>query len=449
MDGPEDFGGHGLGKDLAARILEFLSLDASFSVTVGITSGISQAGLILFGTDEQKRKYLPDLASGTKIGAFALSEPNSGTDALGMSARAVRQGDAFTLDGTKMWISNAEWASTFTVVAKVDDGYGAFIVERDFPGVTVGREEHKMGLKGSSTARLQLDHVKIEPENVLHELGKGHQVAFNSLNLGRFKLCAMSLGVAREALTQAIAYAQDRRQFGQPISEFGLIQKKFADMAARFFAAESMTYRLGHLIDEAFDAWGGTADGNRRAAEEFAAEASICKVACTEAQGFVVDEAMQVHGGYGFTEEFPIARLYRDCRVSRIYEGTNEINRVAIAHRLNRHGHDGRGNLVSANDSFISELTGKAFAMGFENQVHEGALADLAILLYGEQSVRARARQVGGVAQLLADHWLNWANHRAAQAYSARSGESVSVPEPTPLDLPAIAASVYKKGGPI
>jgi alkylation response protein AidB-like acyl-CoA dehydrogenase len=450
IDAPEAYGGLGLGKNLAARILEFLSLNGSFSVTVGITSGISQVGLSLFGTDEQKAKYLPRITSGEWIGAYALSEPNSGSDALSASTRADRRGDKWVLNGTKMWISNAKWADMFLVMAKVDgERFSAFLVEKDFPGVSVSREEHKMGLKGSSTARLLLEDAELPLENLLHEEGLGHQVAFNALNLGRFKLASMSIGPARHSIGLAAAYALDRKQFGQPVANFGLVQKKFAMMAAWYYAAESMIYRTGALIDEAFHTWGGTVDGNRRAAEEFSVECSACKVFATEAESFIIDEALQCYGGYGFTEEFPIARHYRDARVSRIYEGTNEINRVFMADRLRRRAKEGRASIESVGDSFISELAGKAMAAAPDNQVQQGALSDLVMLAYAEQSARLRAKQTGGINETLYACFLPWANARAAEAYQTIAGEPVFLPATGAVAWEEIAQAVYDRKGPL
>ncbi|AIE86946.1 acyl-CoA dehydrogenase family protein [Fimbriimonas ginsengisoli] len=449
VDSPDEFGGLGLGKNLAARILEFMSLNGSFSVTYGITSGISQVGLSLFGTDEQKAKYLPRLTSGEWIGAYALSEPNSGSDALSATTRADLRDGKYVLNGTKMWISNAKWADLFLVLAKIDgDKFSAFLVEKDFPGVSVSREEHKMGLKGSSTARLVLENAEVPQENLLHQVGQGHHVAFNALNIGRFKLASMSIGPARDAMGLAAAYALDRKQFGQSISTFGLIQKKFAMMAAWFYAAESMIYRTGALIDSAFDEYGGTVDGNRKAAEEYAIECSACKVFATEAESLIVDEALQVYGGYGFTEEFPIARHYRDARVSRIYEGTNEINRLFIADRLRRRIKDGRVEGAAAGDSFISELAGKAIDLPTPDQISTGALSDLLMLAYAEQSARLRAKQVGGVANELYTLFLPWANSRAAEAYQTLTGASVTLPAAKIGDNAAIADVVYAKRGP-
>lgn len=459
-DTAEAYGGLGLPKNLSARMLEMLSLNASFSVTIGITSGISQVGLNLFGTEAQRLQYLPKLTSGEQIGAYALSEPNSGSDALSMTTRADEQNGKFVLNGTKMWISNAKWADQFLVMAKIGgEQVSAFIVERGFPGVSVAREEHKMGLKGSSTARLVLENAEVPLENLLHEPGKGHQVAFNALNIGRFKLASMSIGPAREAIYVASQYAQDRRQFGQPLSNFGLIQKKLADMAAWFYGAESMIYRCGADIDGAFEAMGGTNEGNRLAAEEFAVECSACKVLSTELEALIIDEALQIYGGYGFTEEFPMARLYRDARVSRIYEGTNEINRIFLADRLVRRAAEGRVSLEALDESYVSRLAGQAFAAlievhGMEGfgkrapQVQLAALSDLAMLHYAEQSSRLRSQQTGGVNALLHAHFVNWLNQRAAIAYQTAVGESVALPELAQVDLADLAEAVLSRRAP-
>lgn len=450
VDSPEAYGGLGLGKNLAARILEFLSLNASFSVTYGITSGISQLGLTLFGTEAQKAKYLPHLTSGEWIGAYALSEPNSGSDALSVATRAEFRDGKWILNGTKMWISNAKWAEFFVVLAKIDgEKFSAFLVERGFPGVSVSREEHKMGLKGSSTARLELVNAELPEDALLYEPGLGHHVAFNALNIGRFKLSAMSMGPARDAIGLASAYALDRKQFGKPIGEFGLMRKKFAEMAGRFFAAESMIYRTGALIDSAFAQFAGTIEGNRKAAEEFAVECSACKVFSTEAEAFIVDEALQCFGGYGFTEEFPIARHYRDARVSRIYEGTNEINRVFLADRLRRRAKEGKASLQAVGDSFISELAGKAIGIEATDQIHVGALSDLVMLAYAEQSARLRAKRLGGVHEQAYATFVNWANAEAARNYQIATGEAVHLPPALPVDYDALSAVVLESKSPL
>lgn len=450
VDSPDEFGGLGLGKNVAARILEHLSLNGSFSVTIGVTSGIAQLGLSLFGNDQQKQQYIPRLASGEWMGAYCLSEPNSGSDALSLSTRAEERNGKWILNGTKMWISNAQWAEFFLVMAKVDGTETtAFLVERSHPGLSIAREEHKMGLKGSSTARVVLENAEVPLENLLYVPGKGHHVAFNALNIGRFKLAAMSLGPARDAIYESSQYAKDRKQFGRSISEFGLIRQKFADMAAFYFAAESALYRTGANIDRAFEETGGTLDGNRQAAEEFSVECSAVKVLATEAESRIVDEAVQVYGGYGFTEEFPVARIYRDARVSRIYEGTNEINRVFLADRLKRKADAGGASLNGTGDSFVSELASRAFAKFDKVQVTIGALSDLTMLTFAEQSARLRAKQVGGIAQLAYERFANWANIQAAQAFQVVTGEAVSIPAPFAGHVDELASSILERRAPV
>lgn len=391
VDTADEYGGLGLGKNLAARILEFMSLNGSFSVTYGITSGISQVGLSLFGNADQKAEYLPRLTSGEWIGAYCLSEPNAGSDALSLTTRADRRGDTYVLNGTKMWISNAKWANFFLVMAKVDgDKLSAFLVERDFPGVTIAREEHKMGLKGSSTARVIFENAEVPARNLLYEEGLGHHVAFNALNIGRFKLASMSLGPARHALEVAIQYAHERKQFGKTLASFELIQEKIARMHGLFTIAESMIYRTGAMIDQAFTAYSQDIAGYRKAAEEYAIEASIVKVFATEVEGMIVDEALQIFGGYGFTEEFPVARHYRDARISRIYEGTNEINRLFIADRYHRRVKEGRIPPAQEAGNFIADLAARALRSAPQGQIQTAAQSDLLILAYAEQSLRLR-----------------------------------------------------------
>lgn len=449
VDAPEQFGGLGLSKNSAARILEFLSLDASFSVTVGITSGISLFGLVAFGTDEQRAKYLPRLTSGEWIGAYALSEPNSGSDALSMSTRADLKDGKWVLNGTKMWISNAKWADFFLVLAKVNgEEVTAFLVEKDFPGVSISREEHKMGLKGSSTARLVLENAEVPAENLLYIQGKGHHVAFNALNIGRFKLGAMSIGPARQAMGRAARYAKDRKQFGTSISEFGLIKRKFANMVAEYFVIESMLYRTGANMDLAFAKSDGSWDANRAAAEEFAVECSACKVFATEVESRIVDEALQVYGGYGFTEEFPVARIYRDARISRIYEGTNEINRLFLADRMVRRAKEGQCSLTASGDSFLNELCGKAYARFDKDQEVLGAISNLTILAYAEQSARLRAKQVGGLAELAYARFVAWANAEGAKVWQGITGDSVTLPPVAGGGTEELSAWAYEKEGP-
>jgi hypothetical protein len=316
----------------------------------------------------------------------------------------------------------------------------------------VSREEHKLGLKGSSTARVFLENAETPEENLLYEPGLGHRVAFNALNLGRFKLASMSLGPARDCIALASAYSGERRQFGKPLREFGLIQAKLAEMAARFYVAESMVYRTGDLIDQAFGRWAGTIEGNRKAAEEFALECSACKVVASEAQAFIVDEALQIHGGYGFTEEFPVARHYRDARVSRIYEGTNEINRIAVASRLLKAG-GGHPAVSPLRDSLPSELLARALSVTgpdtWHDQIKLGALGDLVILTYAEQSSRLRATQVAGVRESLYRTAMPWLNAQAALAYQKITGGSVEIPSSEAVDTASLSDEVCEAGGPL
>lgn len=351
---PEEHGGLGLGKVAAVGVGEQLSRLAGFGITCGVHSGIGSAPLVHFGTPEQQARYLPKLACGEWMAAYCLSEAGSGSDALGMKTKAVLtpDGSHYVLNGAKMWITNAAWADVFVVFAKVDgERVTAFIVERSFPGVSTGREEHKLGIKTSSTRRLVLEDVRVPVANVLGEVGKGAYIAFNVLNLGRFSLGAGTMGGAKDLIRAAAAYAGERRQFGRPIASFGLIQHKLGEMAARVYAFESAVYRTARLIDD-LGATGERVDtvrpGYLRSLEEYALECSVIKVAGSEILTYVADEALQVHGGYGFTEEYAPARGTRDARISRIYEGTNEINRLFIPTSLLRRAAKGRLPLLAA-----------------------------------------------------------------------------------------------------
>jgi alkylation response protein AidB-like acyl-CoA dehydrogenase len=365
-DVPEALGGVGLDKVASIVVGEAAGRAASFATTFGAQTGLAITPLLCFGTDAQKAQYLPGLVSGELVGAYALSESGSGSDALGAKARATRLPDgSFSLSGEKMWITNGGFADLFIVFAKVagdgaDGAFTAFLVERGFPGVSSGKEEHKMGLHGSSTTPLILQDARVPAANVLGELGKGHKVAFNVLNYGRFKLAAMSSGGARAIVGNAAAYAAQRKQFGQPIASFGAIKHKLAEIAIREFAIESMLYRTAGLIDAAIEAegadGGSAGDAMLAALEEFAVEASILKVAGSEMIDFAVDENVQIHGGNGFVRDYPAERMYRDARVNRIFEGTNEINRLLIPGMLIRRALKGTLPLIPAAKKLQDEI---------------------------------------------------------------------------------------------
>ena len=353
-DVPEIYGGLGLSQPVAALIAEKLNYQQSFALTHEAHTVIATLPLLYFGNHEQKSRYLPKLASGEWIGSFALSEANSGSDALAMQTRAVLSPDGshYLLNGVKMWITNTAFAQLFTVFARVDgDKITAFLVERDTPGVSFGNEEHKLGMHGTSTRRVILDNVRVPVENAL-EVGKGHYAAFCALNMGRYKLEAGTVGGLKETLSVCAAYAAQRKAFGRPIAEYGLIQHKLAEMAARTFALESMVYRLAGDLEAAFagvvpDA-PDASEQYHRAAEEYAIECNIVKVIGSETYSRLTDEAIQIHGGYGYTEEFPVARAWRDQRLLRIGEGANEIVRLAIINTLLRRDKAGRLRLQDA-----------------------------------------------------------------------------------------------------
>jgi alkylation response protein AidB-like acyl-CoA dehydrogenase len=365
---PAQYGGENLDKVSAMIVAEKMSRVASFAVSYGGNAGIGTLPIVYFGTEEHKRKYLPPICKGEKFSAYALSESSSGSDALSAKANAVRSADGshWILNGEKMWITNAAFADFFMTFAQVDGKqFTCFIVEKDYPGVSTGAEEHKMGLRGSSTRPLILNNAQAPIGNVLGEIGKGHHVAFNILNIGRAKLGAGAVGGAKTALNDAIQYARQRIAFGKPIASFGAIKHKLAEMAIRIWVAEGMVYRTAGLMDRAL---GGVELENvpqvLKAIEEYAIECSILKVFCSEVLDYVVDEAVQVYGGYGYSAEYPVERYYRDSRVNRIFEGTNEINRLLIPGMLLKRAAAGRLALNAAARAVVDEVMSASAVAG-------------------------------------------------------------------------------------
>ena len=456
---PEEYGGSGLDRVSSTVLSEKASAYASFSVTVGAHSGIGTLPIVYFGTDEQKKKYLPKLATGEWIACYCLSEPQAGSDAQNARTRAVLSPDGrhWILNGQKMWISNGGFGDIYIVFAKVDgEKFSCFIVERDFPGFSVGAEEKKMGLRGSSTVPIFFENCQVPRENLLHEIGRGHIVAFNILNVGRFSLGAACIGGAKNEIEASARYAQERTAFGHRIGEFGLIRAKLAEMAIRTFALESMIYRTAGLIEQATEqaleqtnsqaitGAAGKSDETQKTRqtmkllEEYAIECSISKVYGSEVLDYVVDEAVQIYGGYGFHEDYPVARGYRDSRVNRIFEGTNEINRMLIIQMLVKRALSGSLPLLAAGAKLQEEiLSGPSFssvddspqgpwseeerivagckkvfllAAGAAMQKHRehladqqeivAALADIVIDIYAVESALARAQKAAGTSAL-------------------------------------------------
>jgi alkylation response protein AidB-like acyl-CoA dehydrogenase len=368
---PEEYGGLDLDKASSLAVVERIGPSASFATTFGGQANLCILPLVLFGTPEQKQKYLPRLINGELIGAYALSESGSGSDALAAKTRATKLPDgSWSLSGEKMWISNGGFADLFIIFAKVDgEHFTAFIVERAFPGISSGKEEHKMGLHGSSTTPILLQEVRVPAGNVLGEIGKGHKVALNTLNYGRFSLGAMCSGGCRAAIGAAAKYAAQRRQFGVPIASFGAIKHKLGEMTARTYALESLVYRTAGLIDATLGPAPHDGAAVAKAFEEYAVEASIAKVAGSEILDYVLDENVQIHGGNGFVKDYPAERYYRDARVNRIFEGTNEINRLLIPGMLIRRALKGELPLIPAAKRLQDEvLSASAATGGFGDQ---------------------------------------------------------------------------------
>jgi alkylation response protein AidB-like acyl-CoA dehydrogenase len=383
---PEEYGGAGLDKIATTVLTEKLSIYGGFAVTHGAHAGIGTLPIVYFGTEEQKKKYLPKLASAEMIGAYCLSEPQAGSDAQNSLTRAELnpEGTHYILNGQKMWITNGGFADLYVVFAKVDgEKFTAFIVERAFPGCKPGNEEHKMGIHGSSTTPVFLENCKVPKENVLHEIGRGHIVAFNILNAGRFTLGASAVGGSKYVLMTASKYAKERKAFGKQIGEFGLMKEKLAEMAIQIFAVESMVYRSSGNIESAMaaaSASGGDPSqigaskiqSTMKVLEEYAIESSISKVYGSEMLDFVVDEGVQIFGGYGFPEDYPVCRAYRDSRINRIFEGTNEINRMLIIQMLMKRAMGGQLALIPAAMKLADEiLAGPSF-----EEAPEGVLAE-------------------------------------------------------------------------
>ena len=398
---PEEYGGAGLDKISTTVLTEKISVYGGFATTHGAHAGIGTLPIVYFGTEEQKKKYLPRLASGEWIAAYCLSEPQAGSDAQNALTRADLSPDGkhWILNGQKMWITNGGFADVYIVFAKVQgEKFSAFIVERAFPGFKPGHEEHKMGIHGSSTTPIFLENCKVPKENLLHDIGRGHIVAFNILNAGRFTLGASCVGGSKHVLATASKYAKERKAFGKSIGEFGLMKEKLAEMAIRIFAVESMVYRSAGNMEAAMaDAGAGEAANKAqhtmKVLEEWAIESSIAKVYGSEMLDFVVDEAVQIYGGYGFHEEYPVCRAYRDSRINRIFEGTNEINRMLIIQMLMKRAMAGQLALIPAAMKLADEILSAPALEG----TPEGVLAEEARSVANAKKIFLQA--AGGAVQ--------------------------------------------------
>jgi alkylation response protein AidB-like acyl-CoA dehydrogenase len=383
---PEKYGGMEMDLTSAMLVDEGIAKDGSYAAWHGGQSGIGVLPLLLFGTEEQKQRYLPRLATAELVASYALSEPQAGSDALAARTRADLSPDGkhYILNGQKMWITNGGAADLFTIFAKIaGEKFTAFLVERKFPGVSSGAEEKKMGIKGSSTTAIYLDNVPVPVENVLGEIGRGHIIAFNILNIGRLKLGAFACGGAKEVLRVSLNYAKERKAFGKSIAEFGLIQHKLAEMAIRIFANESATYRVVGLIQSQLEGFSwdqpDAAQTELKAVEEFAAECSYIKIYASEMLDYVTDEAVQIHGGYGYHQDYIVERAYRDSRINRIFEGTNEINRLLATGMLLKRAQRGQLPLVEAVKKLQTEILSGPVAASLVENAKKTALFTLGI----------------------------------------------------------------------
>jgi alkylation response protein AidB-like acyl-CoA dehydrogenase len=441
---PEAYGGSGLDKISATVLAEKLAGYASFAVSHGAHAGIGTVPIVYFGTEGQKKKYLPKIATGELLSCYCLSEPQAGSDALASRTRAVLSPDGknWILNGQKMWITNGGFADVYVVFAKVDgEKFSCFIVERGTPGFSVGAEEKKMGIRGSSTVPLFFENAPVPKENLLHEIGRGHIVAFNTLNVGRFSLGAYCLGGSKNVLQAASKYSQERTAFGKRLAEFGLIQAKLGEMAIRIYAVESMIYRSAGMIEAAVADPSDAADKTKQAMqvlEEYAIESSISKVVGSETLDFCVDQSVQIFGGYGFHEDYPVARAYRDSRINRIFEGTNEINRLLIIQMLMKRAMTGVLPLIPAATKLGEEvLAGPSFedsASGtFAEQERSLAQAKKIFLLAAGTAVQKFREQlaeqqevVASLSNIVMDVYAMESCLRRAQKSSAVRGEAAT-----------------------
>src|SRR5579863_8854198 len=452
---PEVYGGLEMDKVTAAVIADHIAKYAGFATTWGAHSGIGLLPIVYFGTEEQKNKYLPRLAAGEIVGAYALSESTSGSDALNCRTRAALTPDGkhYILNGEKMWITNAGFADLFTVFAKIDgEKFSAFLIEKSFPGISIGAEEHKMGIRGSSTCPVILNDCKVPVENLLGEIGKGHVIAFNILNVGRFKLGAMCVGGARVAIEHSIGYAKQRKAFNKVIADFGLVREKIANMAVGIYTGESLVYRTVGMMDAALNevdkSSPDAAKETRKAIEEYAVECSIIKVWGSEMIDYVVDEMVQIYAGYGFVEEYPAERTYRDARINRIFEGTNEINRLIITGFLLKRAMSGQLPLMPAIKKLMDEvLSGPSTSEDLEGSLQEerklvGQAKKLGLFAAGAatqkymQAIQDQQEIMGAIADMTIETYAMESAVLRAQKIVASKGEAAAA-------LPVAMTRVY------